>query len=118
MVKSEKYNKDKQTANLNQNKKSYNKKRNNVTNQTLLQKYTYTFTRDAEWFKKTMEKIEKVKEEMDSKFYTEEKRRQKIDFIRKMQTKLKDYKDAIKYTEKYKMERVFFLDTIEELISR
>jgi hypothetical protein len=118
MVKSQKYNKDQQTANLNQSKKSYNKKRNNVTNQTLLQKYTYTFTRDAEWFKKTMEKIEKVKQEMDSKFYTDEKRRQKIDFIRKMQTKLKDYKDAIKFTEKYKMVKFFERKKLEKNLKR
>ena len=118
MVKSQKYNKDQQTSNLNQSKKSYNKKRNNVTNQTLLQKYTYTFTRDAEWFKKTMEKIEKVKQEMDSKFYTDEKRRQKIDFIRKMQTKLKDYKDAIKFTEKYKMVKFFERKKLEKNLKR
>ena len=118
MVKSQKYNKNEQTATLNQGKNSYNKKRNNVTNQTLMQKYTYTFTRDAEWFKKTMEKIEQVKQEMDSKFYTDEKRRQKIDFIRKMQVKLKDYKDAIKFTEKYKMVKFFERKKLEKNLKR
>ncbi len=121
MVKNHNYNKNEQITKLNsnnKNKKSYNNKRNQVTNQTLLQKYTYTFTRDAEWFKKTMEKIENVKQEMDSKFYTEEKKRQKIDFIRKLQTKLKDYKDAIKFSEKYRKIKFFERKKLEKNLKK
>jgi hypothetical protein len=92
--------------------------RNNVTTQTLLQKYTYTFTRDAEWFKKTMDKVEQVKEEMDSKFYSEEKKRQKVDFIRKMKTKLKDYKDAIKFQEVYRKVKFFERRKLERSLKK
>jgi hypothetical protein len=71
------------------------------------EKISLSFTRDAEWYKRTKEKIESVKTDLDRKFYTEEKRGQKIDFIHKMQKKIKDYKDALKFEEKYKKVRFF-----------
>jgi hypothetical protein len=117
MVKNQNFSKNENNF-TNFNKKNFNKKRNQVTNQTLLQKYTYTFTRDAEWFKKTMEKIDKVKQELDSKFYNEEKKKQKIDFIRKLQTKLKDYKDAIKFTEVYKKVKFFERKKLEKNLKK
>ena len=51
-----------------------------ITNESLLEKFNYTFTRDAEWFKKTCETINKTKDDLDKKFYSEEKKKQKNEF--------------------------------------
>ena len=55
----------------------------------------------------TLDKIEEVKQSLDAKFYTEEKKAQKIDFIRKLKAKIKDYKDAQQFAELYKKIRFF-----------
>lgn len=96
--------------NSNKNKK--------LTNDMILQKFSFTFTRDAEWFKRTHEKIKEVKDDMDKKFYTPEKKAQKIDFIRKLQNKLKDYKDAMKFEQKYKGIRFFERRKLERMLKK
>ena len=65
----------------------------------------YNFSRDAEWFKRTTQKLEETKEDLNKNFYNETKKKQKIDFIHKLKNKLKDYKDAIKFENRYKKVR-------------
>lgn len=80
-------------------------KKEKITNEAILSKIKYNFSRDSEWFKRTTKKIEEVKEELNKNFYDETKKKQKIDFIHKLRDKLKDYKDAIKFEERYKKVR-------------
>lgn len=89
-----------------------------VTKEMIFDKLNYSFTRDAEWFKKTVEKIDSVKDELDKKFYTPEKKAQKVDFIRKLQNKLKDYKDAQKFAEKYRGIRFFERRKLERSLTK
>jgi hypothetical protein len=95
---------------------SYKGKKPKLTNEIILDKINYTFSRDAEWFKKTMQKIESVKNELDTKFYNEEKKSQKFDFLNKLKAKLKDYKDALQYAEKYKKIRFFERRKLERML--
>jgi len=76
-----------------------------ITNESLLTKMKYNFSRDAEWFKRTNQKIQETKEELEKNFYDENKKKQKIDFIYRLKAKLKDYKDAIKFESRYKKVR-------------
>ncbi len=101
----------------NPGKNSHNKKPK-LTNELILDKLNYTFSRDAEWFKKTMTKIDTVKRELDTKFYKEEQKAQKIDFITKLKTKLKDYKDAMQFAEKYKKIRFFERRKLERMLTK
>ena len=80
-------------------------KKEKITNESLLVKMKYDFSRDAEWFKRTNQKILETKEELNKNFYDETKKRQKIDFIHRLKEKLKDYKDAIKFESRYKKVR-------------
>lgn len=80
-------------------------KKEKVTNESLLAKMKFDFSRDAEWFKRTNQKIEETKEDLNKNFYDENKKKQKIDFIHKLRAKLKDYKDAIKFESRYKKVR-------------
>ena len=77
-------------------------KKEKITNETLLSKMQYDFSRDAEWFKRTTQKLEETKEDLNKNFYNETKKKQKLDFIHKLKSKLKDYKDAIKLESRYK----------------
>jgi len=77
-------------------------KKEKITNETILSKMQYDFSRDAEWFKRTTQKLEETKEELNKNFYNEIKKKQKLDFIHKLKNKLKDYKDAIKFESRYK----------------
>ena len=45
------------------------KKKGKLTNDMILEKFSFTFTRDAEWFKRTYEMVGKVKEDLDKKLY-------------------------------------------------
>lgn len=101
----------------------HNNKQHNNTNQdfsmkSLLQINAFKSTRDAEWFKRTISKIDQVKTELDLKFQSEEKRKGKIDFIRKLKTKLKDYKDAKKNQEIYKNIRFFERRKLERQLEK
>ena len=78
-----------------------------MSTEDLLSQISLSFSRDATWFKNTLNKIEEVKQSLDQKFYSEEKREQKIDFIRRMKAKLKDYKDANQFAELYKKIKFF-----------
>jgi hypothetical protein len=89
-----------------------------LTTEDILENINYKFSRDAEWFKRTVEKINKTKDDLDKKFYSEEKKHQKIDFIRKLKSKLKDYKDAIKFEEKYKKIRFFERRKLERMLKK
>ena len=80
-------------------------KRRKIDKESLLKKMEYDFSRDAEWFKRTNRKVEEVKEELEKKFYSEEKRKQKVEFMMKLKAKLKDYEDALKFEERYKKVR-------------
>ena len=80
-------------------------KREKITNESLLTKMKFNFSRDAEWFKRTNQKIQETKEELNKNFYDETKKKQKLDFIYKLRAKLKDYKDAIKFESRYKKVR-------------
>ena len=80
-------------------------KKQKITNESLLAKMKFDFSRDAEWFKRTNQKIQETKEELNKNFYDENKKKQKIDFIHKLKDKLKDYKDAIKFEARYKKVR-------------
>ena len=80
-------------------------KKEKITNESLLAKMKYDFSRDAEWFKRTNQKIIETKEELNKNFYDETKKQQKIDFIHRLRDKLKDYKDAIKFESRYKKVR-------------
>ena len=64
----------KQNINNRKNKKDYKPK---ITNESLLQKFNYVFTRDAEWFKKTCDTINKTKDDLDNKFYNVRKEKAK-----------------------------------------
>lgn len=88
-------------------KNTYRKKKEErkVTTQDILTQNAFKATRDAEWFKRTINKIEQVKKELDDKFVSEKKREEKIDFIRILKTKIKDYKDAQKNKDIYKKVR-------------
>ena len=77
-------------------------KKEKITNESLLSKMQYDFSRDAEWFKRTTQKLEETKEDLNKKFYDENKKKQKLDFIHRLKSKLKDYKDAIKFEARYK----------------
>ena len=77
-------------------------KKEKITNESLLSKMQYDFSRDAEWFKRTTQKLEETKEDLNKNFYNEIKKKQKLDFIHKLKSKLKDYKDAIKFESRYK----------------
>lgn len=77
-------------------------KKEKITNESLLSKMKYDFSRDAEWFKRTTQKLEETKEDLNKNFYNEIKKKQKLDFIHKLKNKLKDYKDAIKFESRYK----------------
>ena len=77
-------------------------KKEKITNKSLLSKMQYDFSRDAEWFKRTSQKLEETKEDLNKNFYDENKKKQKLDFIHRLKTKLKDYKDAIKFESRYK----------------
>ena len=76
-----------------------------ITNESLLTKMKYNFSRDAEWFKRTNQKIQETKEELNKNFYDETKKKQKLDFIYKLKAKIKDYKYAIKFESRYKKVR-------------
>jgi hypothetical protein len=93
-------------------------KKQKLTNEDLLEKLNYKFSRDAEWFKRTVEKINKTKDDLDKKMFGEEKKQQKIDFIKKLKNKLKDYKDAINYEEKYKKIRFFERRKLERMLKK
>ena len=80
-------------------------KREKITNESLLEKMKFDFSRDAEWFKRTNQKIKETKDDLNKNFYDETKKKQKIDFIHKLKAKLKDYKDAIKFESRYKKVR-------------
>ena len=80
-------------------------KREKITNESLLSKMKFDFSRDAEWFKRTNQKIEETKEDLNKNFYDENKKKQKLDFIHRLKAKLKDYKDAIKFESRYKKVR-------------
>ena len=80
-------------------------KREKITNESLLSKMKFNFSRDAEWFKRTNQKIQETKEELNKNFYDEDKKKQKLNFIYKLKAKLKDYKDAIKFEARYKKVR-------------
>ena len=80
-------------------------KKEKITNESILSKMQYNFSRDAEWFKRTTQKLEETKEDLNKNFYDEEKKKQKLDFIHKLKNKLKDYKDAIKFESRYKKVR-------------
>ena len=77
-------------------------KREKITNESLLAKMKYSFSRDAEWFKRTNQKLQETKDDLNNNFYDENKKKQKIDFIHRLKAKLKDYKDAIKFEARYK----------------
>ena len=77
-------------------------KKEKITNESLLSKMQYNFSRDAEWFKRTTQRLEETKDDLNKNFYDEEKKKQKLDFIHRLKTKLKDYKDAIKFESRYK----------------
>lgn len=94
---------------------SKNKK---VSNQDILDQNAFKSTRDAEWFKRTLEKIDEVKKELDAKFLSEDKRAGKLDFIRKLQIKIKDYKDAQKNAELYKKIRFFERRKLERQLTQ
>lgn len=80
-------------------------KKEKITNESLLSKMQYNFSRDAEWFKRTTQKLEETKEDLNKNFYDENKKKQKLDFIHRLKSKLKDYKDAIKFESRYKKVR-------------
>jgi hypothetical protein len=92
---------------INYTKKSQVKKNGfkKLNNDEILEKYNFNFSRDAEWYKKTNEKINEVKDDLNKKFYIPEKKKEKIDFINKLNNKLKDYRDALNYADKYKKVR-------------
>ena len=98
----------------NKNKKGFHK----LTNDEVLEKFNFNFSRDAEWYKKTNDKINEVKDDLDSKFYTPDKKREKINFINKLRDKLKDYRDAINFAEKYKKVRFVERRKLERMLTK
>lgn len=81
------------------------KKFSKITKESLLQSMNYDFSRDAEWFKRTNNKIDSIKEDLNKNFYSEEKKKQKIEFLQKLKNKIKDYTDAKKFEARYKKVR-------------
>lgn len=96
------------------NKKGFHK----LNNDEVLEKFNFNFSRDAEWYKKTNDKINEVKDDLDAKFYSPEKRKDKIDFIRKLKDKLKDYRDAVNFAEKYKKVRFVERRKLERMLTK
>lgn len=96
------------------NKKGFHK----LNNDEVLEKFNFNFSRDAEWYKKTNDKINEVKDDLDAKFYTPEKKKEKIEFIRKLKDKLKDYRDAINFAEKYKKVRFVERRKLERMLTK
>lgn len=109
---------NKEDFSKNTGEKKFKSKYKKVSTEDLLDKFNLTFSRDAEWFKRTCENIQKTKNELDRKFYIEEKKAQKFDFLRKLQTKIRDYKDSIKYAEKYKKVRFFERRKLERMLTK
>ena len=93
-------------------------KKEKITNESLLNKMQYDFSRDAEWFKRTTQKLEETKEDLNKNFYDEDKKRQKLDFIHRLKTKLKDYKDAIKFESRYKKIRFIERRKLERKLNK
>jgi hypothetical protein len=89
-----------------------------VDKESLLKKMEYDFSRDAEWFKRTNKKIEEIKEELEKKFYSEDKRKQKVEFMLKLKGKIKDYEDAKKFEERYKKVRFVERRKLERKMKR
>ena len=110
-----KYNKEKTYYNKN-NKSNHSK--NKLSSKQLLSELSYKSSRDAEWYKRTLSKIDEVKKELDSKFLSEEQRKKKLDFIRILKTKIKDYKDARNNTEIYKKVRFFERRKLERMLKQ
>lgn len=81
------------------------KKYSKITKESLLQSMNYDFSRDAEWFRRTNKKIDSIKEDLSKNFYSEEKKKQKIEFLQKLKNKIKDYTDAKKFEARYKKVR-------------
>lgn len=88
------------------------------TNREILAENSFKASRDSEWFKRTLEKLETAKNDLDQKFLSEEKRAQKLDFIHRLRTKLKDYKDALKNEQKYRKIRFFERKKLERELKR
>ncbi len=96
------------------NKKGFHK----LNNDEVLEKFNFNFSRDAEWYKKTNDKIEEIKDDLDKKFYSPEKKKEKIEFIRKLKDKLKDYRDAINFAEKYKKVKFVERRKLERMLTK
>lgn len=126
MAKSKKHSKEENTRDSkhNESKKPrhghFNKesKKPKFTNREILAENSFKASRDSEWFKRTLEKLESAKNELDEKFLSEEKRAQKLDFIHRLRSKLKDYKDALKNEQKYKKIRFFERKKLERELKR
>jgi len=110
--------KDENANYIKKKKKNKYKKSQKLTTDIILQKLSFKFTRDAEWFKRTYEMVGKVKQDLDKKFYTADQKAGKIDFIRKLQNKLKDYKDAIQNEEKYRGIRFVERRKLERMLKK
>ena len=52
-------------------------KREKITNESLLSKMKYSFSRDAEWFKRTNQKLQETKDDLNNNFYDENKKKRK-----------------------------------------
>lgn len=100
------------------NYKEKNKKYKKVTNEDIMEQLNYKFSRDAEWFKRTVEKLNEAKDDLDKNFYSEQKKSEKLDFVRRLKNKLKDYKDSVKYAEKYKKVRFFERRKLERALTK
>lgn len=98
--------------------KKYGRENTKMSTEELLSKYAFKATRDAEWLKRTMTKIDETKQDLDDKFLTEESRAKKIDFIRKLKTKVKDYKDALQNNELYKSIRFYERRKLERMLTK
>ena len=89
-----------------------------ITNESLLKEYNLDFSRNAEWFKRTLNKINEIKEQLNKNFYDENKKNEKINFIKKLKEKIKDYKDAIKFSERYKKIRFIERRKLERKLNK
>ena len=89
-----------------------------ITNESLLKEYNLDFSRNAEWFKRTLNKINEIKEQLNKNFYDENKKKEKINFIKKLKEKIKDYKDAIKFSERYKKIRFIERRKLERKLNK
>ena len=94
------------------------RRREVIDKESLLKKMEYDFSRDAEWFKRTNKKIEEIKEELEKKFYSDDKRKQKVEFMLKLKGKVKDYEDAKKFEERYKKVRFVERRKLERKMKR